>query len=390
MCTQSSYVKVCVAKTQQLSGLCGVSLFFPPPFASKNAFVAFVAFCSFSRVTRPKRIEFFFGVQNASQNKRQERKKKKKRMFATHAHSVLRISQPSNAAAAATTTVNATGRRATSMTTSAAASATFYSGSFSRRQHQKHKNRNQSKTATTSFIRHTIHKRRDSIVSKAIEVEDEDDNDGAEAVEGEEEEKADDDSSALKESQFTSYFAQLLENSDNDVDMLAKFQTEVMALEKSVKDMEAQVQGEQDQKAAIQDQYLRSVADFQNFQKRTAKEKADLAPAVKSKMVEAMLPVLDNFDLTAKNVKGENEGEEKIIKGYQLLHKQLIETLEAEGLKVVPGEGEPFDPNVHEAIMREESEDVAEDHIMEEFRKGYLVGEKLVRASMVKVSSGKP
>ena len=62
------------------------------------------------------------------------------------------------------------------MTTSAAASATFYSGSFSRRQHQKHKNRNQSKTATTSFIRHTVHKRRDSIVSKAIEVEDEDDN----------------------------------------------------------------------------------------------------------------------------------------------------------------------------------------------------------------------
>ena len=327
------------------------------------------------------------GIPNASE---QTKRKKKKRMFATHAHSVLRISQPSNAAAAATTTVNATGRRATSMTTSAAASATFYSGSFSRRQHQKHKNRNQSKTATTSFIRHTIHKRRDSIVSKAIEVEDEDDNDGAEAVEGEEEEKADDDSSALKESQFTSYFAQLMENSDNDVDMLAKFQTEVMALEKSVKDMEAQVQGEQDQKAAIQDQYLRSVADFQNFQKRTAKEKADLAPAVKSKMVEAMLPVLDNFDLTAKNVKGENEGEEKIIKGYQLLHKQLIETLEAEGLKVVPGEGEPFDPNVHEAIMREESEDVAEDHIMEEFRKGYLVGEKLVRASMVKVSSGKP
>ncbi len=249
---------------------------------------------------------------------------------------------------------------------------------------------------------------RDAIVSKAIEVEDEDDDNSAsdaievededendsmsdtEVVEGEEDSEGADESSSLKESQFTSYFAELMENSNNDVDMLAKFQTEVMALEKSVKDMEAQVQGEQDQKAAIQDQYMRSVADFQNFQKRTAKEKADLAPAVKSKMIEAMLPVLDNFDLTAKNVKGENEGEEKIIKGYHLLHKQLLETLEAEGLKVVPGEGEPFDPNMHEAIMREESEDVAEDHIMEEFRKGYLVGEKLVRASMVKVSSGKP
>ena len=269
-------------------------------------------------------------------------------------------------------------RRSSSSSSSSSSSLTFYYTN----------NRNQSKKTTATNFLLLRDTKRSLIVSKAIEVEDEDDND-AEVVQ-EEEEKSDDDSSALKESQFTSYFAQLMENSDNDVDVLAKFQTEVMALEKSVKDMEAQVQGEQDQKAAIQDQYLRSVADFQNFQKRTAKEKADLAPAVKSKMVEAMLPVLDNFDLTAKNVKGENEGEEKIIKGYQLLHKQLLETLEAEGLKVVPGEGEPFDPNVHEAIMREESEDVAEDHIMEEFRKGYLVGEKLVRASMVKVSSGKP
>jgi molecular chaperone GrpE len=269
-------------------------------------------------------------------------------------------------------------RRSSSSSSSSSSSLTFYYTN----------NRNQSKKTTATNFLLLRDTKRSLIVSKAIEVEDEDDND-AEVVE-EEEEKSDDDSSALKESQFTSYFAQLMENSDNDVDVLAKFQTEVMALEKSVKDMEAQVQGEQDQKAAIQDQYLRSVADFQNFQKRTAKEKADLAPAVKSKMVEAMLPMLDNFDLTAKNVKGENEGEEKIIKGYQLLHKQLLETLEAEGLKVVPGEGEPFDPNVHEAIMREESEDVAEDHIMEEFRKGYLVGEKLVRASMVKVSSGKP
>jgi len=234
--------------------------------------------------------------------------------------------------------------------------------------------------------------RRTLIKTKAIEVEDEDGDDTKAADEAEEEETEENATSeaSLKESRFTSYFAKLMESSENDVDMLAKFQTEVMELEKSVKDMQAQVQGEQDQKAAVQDQYLRSVADFQNFQKRMAKEKAELAPTVKSKMIGTMLSVLDNFDLTAKNVKGINEGEEKIIKGYQLLHKQLIESLEAEGLKSVPGEGSPFDPNVHEAIMREESDDIAEDHIIEEFRKGYLVGEKLVRASMVKVSSGKP
>ena len=141
-----------------------------------------------------------------------------------------------------------------------------------------------------------------------------------EVVEGEEDSEGADESSSLKESQFTSYFAELMENSDNDVDMLAKFQTEVMALEKSVKDMEAQVQGEQDQKAAIQDQYMRSVADFQNFQKRTAKEKADCA-TVKSKMIEAMA-ALDNFD-DSENA-GRKRRRRKIIKGYHLLHKHCL------------------------------------------------------------------
>jgi len=69
------------------------------------------------------------------------------------------------------------------------------------------------------------------------------------------------------------------------------------------------------------------------------------------------------------------------------MHKQLMEILSSQGLEAVPGVGAPFDPNSHEAIMREESEEAEEDTILEEFRKGYIIGGTLIRASMVKVSA---
>ena len=143
----------------------------------------------------------------------------------------------------------------------------------------------------------------------------------------------------------------------------------------------------EDQVAAMKDQYLRLNADFDNFRKRTLKEKENLASSAKGDFVKALLPVLDNFDLAEKNIKGSTEGEEKILTGYQNMHKQLMEILSSQGLQVVAGVGEPFDPNDHEAIMREENDEMDEDTIIEEFRKGYKIGSSLIRASMVKVST---
>jgi molecular chaperone GrpE len=143
----------------------------------------------------------------------------------------------------------------------------------------------------------------------------------------------------------------------------------------------------EDQVAAMKDQYLRLNADFDNFRKRTLKEKENLSSSAKGDFVKALLPVLDNFDLAEKNIKGETEGEQKILTGYQNMHKQLMEILSSQGLEAVPGVGAPFDPNSHEAIMREESEEAEEDTILEEFRKGYIIGGTLIRASMVKVSA---
>ncbi|OUS46990.1 GrpE-domain-containing protein [Ostreococcus tauri] len=163
---------------------------------------------------------------------------------------------------------------------------------------------------------------------------------------------------------------------------------EILALLKTeMGDANAKMVGMEDQVGAMKDQYLRLNADFDNFRKRTAKEKADAANTAKGAFVKAMLPVLDNFDLAEKNIKGNNEGEEKILTGYQNIVKQMYEIFESQGLVTVPGVGEKFDPMDHEAIMREETDEVEEETIIEEFRKGYKIGDSLIRPSMVKVST---
>lgn len=161
----------------------------------------------------------------------------------------------------------------------------------------------------------------------------------------------------------------------------------VASLKGEIGDANAKMVGMEDQVAAMKDQYLRLNADFDNFRKRTLKEKENLASSAKGDFVKALLPVLDNFDLAEKNIKGSTEGEEKILTGYQNMHKQLMEILSSQGLQVVAGVGELFDPNDHEAIMREENDEMDEDTIIEEFRKGYKIGSSLIRASMVKVST---
>ena len=176
-----------------------------------------------------------------------------------------------------------------------------------------------------------------------------------------------------------------------DAPELAELAAEVKAIETAFKDLQAANVGLEDQTGALKDQYLRLNADFDNFKKRTIKEKEQLATNAKSLVFEAMLPALDNFDLAKANLKTENEGEEKIAKSYEGLVDGLMTILSAQGLSTVAGVGSPLDPNFHEAIMREESEEHPEDTISEEFRKGYKMGEdQLVRAAMVKVSSGPP
>lgn len=135
----------------------------------------------------------------------------------------------------------------------------------------------------------------------------------------------------------------------------------------------------------LNQRYLRLVADFDNFRKRTAQEKDELARYSVGKFITELLPMIDNFERALATVE-KNEEVKNYLTGIEMVYKQLMETLTKEGLQVIQAEGEKFDPNMHEAIMQVDAEGVEEDTVVEDLRKGYIFKEKVLRPTMCKVS----
>ncbi|WP_141506092.1 nucleotide exchange factor GrpE [Paenibacillus luteus] len=135
-----------------------------------------------------------------------------------------------------------------------------------------------------------------------------------------------------------------------------------------------------------QQRLLRTQADFDNFRRRTLKEKEELGQYASMKLIGQLLPVVDNFEraVAAASVNGDFES---LAKGVDMIFRQLEQTLEQEGLKAMNVVGEPFNPDFHQAIMQVDSDEHEEGIIVEEVQKGYILKEKVLRPAMVKVSS---
>lgn len=134
-------------------------------------------------------------------------------------------------------------------------------------------------------------------------------------------------------------------------------------------------------------QYMRIAADFDNFRKRTSKEKEDLELKVKRETISALLPVVDNFERARSQIKPVSDGEMAIHKSYQSVYKNLVDGLKRIGVSAMRPEGEPFDPNFHEAMMREPTNEYPEDAVIEQLVRGYLIGDRVLRHAMVKVAA---
>jgi len=130
--------------------------------------------------------------------------------------------------------------------------------------------------------------------------------------------------------------------------------------------------------------YLRAQADFDNFRRRSAKEKEELAQYASMKLITQLLPVMDNFE-RAFQAGGEG-ADSGFAKGVDMIYRQFTQVLEAEGLQRMEAEGQPFDPEYHQAIMRVESEDHEEGIVVEVVQTGYMLKDKVIRPAMVKVS----
>ena len=135
----------------------------------------------------------------------------------------------------------------------------------------------------------------------------------------------------------------------------------------------------------LNSQYIRLAADFDNFRKRQAQEREQLLRYGLEDALKKMISVLDNFDRAQKSLNG-CEDYTKYQESFELLKKQVIDELSKMGMEHIEAEGKEFDPNFHEAVMQTPTSDVAEHTIMQELQKGYKLGDKVLRPSMVNVA----
>lgn len=133
--------------------------------------------------------------------------------------------------------------------------------------------------------------------------------------------------------------------------------------------------------------YLRSVADMENFRKRIAREKQDIIRSAASAVIESLLPVLDNMQLGLQAAEKHPEAKDVTI-GFKMVDDQLKSALTEQGLEAIVPDGERFDPNLHECISQQASDQIEEDYVIQTIRSGYRLNDKLLRAANVIVSSG--
>lgn len=136
----------------------------------------------------------------------------------------------------------------------------------------------------------------------------------------------------------------------------------------------------------LTDRVRRQMAEFDNFRKRTEKEKTQMFETGAKSIVEKILPVVDNFERGLAAVTEEEKGT-PFVEGMEKIYKQMMTVLEEAGVKPIEAVGQEFDPNLHNAVMHVEDEEFGENIIAEEFQKGYMYRESVVRHSMVKVAN---
>ena len=136
----------------------------------------------------------------------------------------------------------------------------------------------------------------------------------------------------------------------------------------------------------LSDKLLRQMAEFDNFRKRTEKEKSAMYEIGAKDIIEKLLPVVDNFERGFTTV-AEEDKEDAFVTGMEMVYKQLMTMLEGVGVKPIEAVGQEFNPDLHNAVMHVEDETVGENIIVEEFQKGYMYKDSVIRHSMVKVAN---
>ena len=136
----------------------------------------------------------------------------------------------------------------------------------------------------------------------------------------------------------------------------------------------------------LKDQLLRQMAEFDNFRKRTEKEKSAMFEVGAKSVLEKLLPIVDNFERGLAAIPEADKTNPTAV-GMEMIYKQLMTTLSDLGVKPIEAVGQPFDPNFHNAVMHVDDDSLGENVVAEEFQKGYMHHDSVIRCSMVKVAN---
>lgn len=151
--------------------------------------------------------------------------------------------------------------------------------------------------------------------------------------------------------------------------------------------LQAQMDALMQERAMLYDQRLRQQAEFENYRRRVEREKGETYARARAEVVLELLPVIDNFERAISSLEVSRGDAESLRQGVELIHKQFKDALKKFGLEPVESVGQAFDPHLHEAVTMEPSDKHEENTVIEEFQRGYRLGEKLLRPAKVKVAS---
>ncbi len=160
-------------------------------------------------------------------------------------------------------------------------------------------------------------------------------------------------------------------------------------LQEEIDTLKQQLEEQTQQVDAYKKRYISLAAEFDNFRKRTEKEKEELETKTKGKTLMEILDVVDNFERARTQIKPANDGEMGIHKSYQGVYKTLVDSLKRLGVSPMRPEGQPFDPSYHEAMMRQYTDEHPEGTVVEQLVRGYTLGEQVLRHALVKVAAPK-
>lgn len=175
--------------------------------------------------------------------------------------------------------------------------------------------------------------------------------------------------------------AQAAEDQPDDKDVQTEDKKRFFGKKKDKKDKQIE-----DLTAQLDDLRKRNLAEFENFRKRTEKEKSTMFDMGAKSVVEKLLPIIDNFDRGFAGL-SEEQMSDPFVSGMDMVYKQLVKALADMGVEPIEAVGKPFDPNLHNAVMHVEDENLGENTVAQEFQKGYLYHGSVVRHSMVQVAN---